>query len=510
MVGFWLFLIFFGLLAWLALISSSGFLDDPNATLFDVFALDQYQWYRSLKGDVQVAWRQMVRDWKRFCRFFDENAWWVFASAMGMIGLFLTALLMIGFIPLSVKSAFAETLNSKRTLLNISHSEMLETRTTLPDPVYAAFDPSVYMEVDGFVPPSFQPQRFVSPAAVEEIKVKEPVRHLRIFERFGPPNVQQLPNDDQEIEVVGLPMPSGMTPEMNVLANETLSGEIRRQDNRVAIQISGLSIEKIYPESVTPGDSVLYEVLLRNTGETVIDRIRIEEAIPALSRIISSVPKHEPPDDAGRYIWIVDHLEPDEEQSIRIELDADRMDFVRTKTRVVVSVYSESPDSVVQKKEKPRQPARKVPQPKPTPEVVQPEVIRSRKKPTPKPVPDPDTIGRLRLEVSGPKRVRVGDEVVYDLKLTNRGDESIDNARILIGLDQLIESAKGKKIIKLYVEPELKPGETRSTRFRGMAVRAGSAATKVQVVFGRKVMTSGIRRLEILTADESPSPSPSP
>ena len=145
MIGFWLFLFFFGLLAFVALASSSLFLDDPDAGLFDVFALDRYDWYRSLRGDVQAAWRQLTRDWQRFCRFFEENASWVFASAMGMLGLFFTALMMVAFIPMSVKSAFAETMNTERSLFSLSRGELIETRTSLPDPVYAAVDPSVYM-----------------------------------------------------------------------------------------------------------------------------------------------------------------------------------------------------------------------------------------------------------------------------------------------------------------------------------------------------------------------------
>jgi hypothetical protein len=511
MTGFHLFLLV--LTSLFALIGSWSLRDDRHASLFDVFALDRYKWYGELKADVRTALRQLGRDRDRLFRFVGSNVAWVVATATGMIGLFLTALMMIGFIPTSMKTAVAETLQADRTTTQAVGADLIETRTSIPDYVFAANDPSVAMEVKGLVfrpetpqTPFDEPQRVIVPVGVEEIQAREPVdfrRRVRIFDRFSREPPAEIADDNQELLVVAQPAAAAgnrLPPKQFDLMDEVITGEVRRQNNRIQALVAGLHVEKIYPESIAPGKPVHYEIILQNTTDETIGRVRVEETIPEQASLLNTVPQAERSDSDGRNIWIVDRLEPDETQTIHVELDAHELDSVRTNTRVLVRVaYSDSSDVVVDKRAitpqtDPASRSLSVPQ-------TGPAVVRSRRKTAAQPPESKaETVGRVRIEITGPKRARVGDDISLMFRIYNYGTEPIDNASIRVRLDPAIRG-EGGDVWRVQIQPVLEPGQSRVATFRGKAMTVGTAVNRIEVFFGKKVVQSGNRRLEIVADD---------
>jgi len=509
------FLLFFGLLLLFALIGSTSLRDDPDASWFDVFALDRYEWYGALKADVRTSLRQLGRDRDRLFRFVSNNFAWVFATATGMIGLILTGLMMFGMIPTSMKTAVAQTLHTDPNTIQVDQPKLIETRTSIPDYVFTANDPSVAMEVKGLVyrrevPKTRfdepQPNGVIAAAGMEEVRAKEPVefsRSVRVFSRL-PGESDAVADDDRELVVVAQPVArprNAELPKQHDLIDEVVTGDVRRRNNRIDTQVGGLHVEKVYPESTALGKPVLYEIILQNKSDRTIGRVRVEETIPEPAGFLNTVPQAEQSTDDRRQVWIVDRLAPDEIQTILIELDPRELDSVATNTRVLVrAAYSDSADAVVDNTESKKvDPVIKSSsEPKPDSE---PQVVRSRRKSAAQPSkPNAETIGRVRVEITGPKRARVGDQFALRFRLYNYGTEPIDNAVIRVRTDERIRGDVGGAW-RVAVTPPLKPGQSRMATFRGKTVKVGAAVTRIDVLFGNKVVQSGKRRLEIVADD---------
>ena len=77
-------------------------------------------------------------------------------------------------------------------------------------------------------------------------------------------------------------------------------------------------LQKIGPANLTVGQSLTYEIVLKNTGATPATQVRLEDELPTGARLLEASPR---PDHSGsRLLWTLARLEPGEERHWRIRI----------------------------------------------------------------------------------------------------------------------------------------------------------------------------------------------
>ncbi|MGL4421697.1 MAG: hypothetical protein ACRCZF_13605 [Gemmataceae bacterium] len=185
-------------------------------------------------------------------------------------------------------------------------------------------------------------------------------------------------------------------------------------------------LETICPESVGIGQTLSYELVVRNTGANSVGNVRVEEELPAGTTFVQAEPVAE--QSGNRLGWVVGTLEGGTEKRIRIQVKPSEEGELRS--RAVVSFATATETRV------------KVTRPK------------------------------INLVMTADDNVRVGDEVAFKIQLSNTGTGAAQKMLIQAKLSEGLQHPQGQ-IIEAEL-PALAPGETKTVTLRANAVKAGS------------------------------------
>jgi hypothetical protein len=181
---------------------------------------------------------------------------------------------------------------------------------------------------------------------------------------------------------------------------------------------SSLALEVVGPPQAAPGQAVPVEIVVRNTGASGLNRVRVEAPLPAGARLLVSDPPAEVQEN--RAAWSVGALDPGAERHLRLELQP-----AVAGELTLVPAASFTPAAGLH-----------------TPVVRQP----------------------LAVSVTGPESVAQGAKAAFQIQATNNTDTPLKNVVVLVQLPPGLshpEAAKEKGLIE--APPiDLAPGETRN------------------------------------------------
>jgi uncharacterized repeat protein (TIGR01451 family) len=193
-------------------------------------------------------------------------------------------------------------------------------------------------------------------------------------------------------------------------------------------------LEAVAPESVSVNQPLVYELVVRNTGVAAVNNVRVDEEPPAGTKFLSSEPVAEQTN--GRLVWLLGSLEAGAEKRIKISVKP--ADEGEIRSRAVVS-FSAATEARV-----------KVTRPK------------------------------LNLTMNAVETVRVGDEVLFNIRVTNTGTGPAAKMMLQANLTDGLNHAQGS-----IVETELAnlpAGESRTITLRTLATKAGAQQCQLSVV----------------------------
>ena len=186
-----------------------------------------------------------------------------------------------------------------------------------------------------------------------------------------------------------------------------------------------LSLETSGPDTVTHGQAVTYEILVKNVGQVPVTHVRVEEELPAGTKFVSAEPAGE---QAGeKRLWMLGSLAPTDEKRIKITVRPGVDGDLRTKP---VLAYAASTQMLV-------------------------KITR----PT------------LTLTITGPGAAQVGDEVPVQIQISNTGNGDANKVTLKALLSDGLKHAEGKDIEAVL--NRLAPGDSQTITLKSQAVTTG-------------------------------------
>ncbi|MBL9090896.1 MAG: DUF11 domain-containing protein [Planctomycetaceae bacterium] len=197
-------------------------------------------------------------------------------------------------------------------------------------------------------------------------------------------------------------------------------------------QTPTIVVEKFAPPEIQIGKPAVFEIVVRNTGNSVANNVEIHDVVPHGTQLTSSTPKAATGTN-GQLIWQLGALRPGDEATVQVEL----MPTTEGEIGSVATVHFAASAS-----------ARTV-------------------------CTKPD----LAIEVSAPRSVMVGDEVPLKIRVFNPGTGAATGVYLTEVVPSGMEHAAGGELE--YEIGDLQPGETRELELALRAVKAGGCTNVI-------------------------------
>ncbi len=510
-----------------------------------VFNFTRHEWYRELRRDYHTSVQQFWREWRLLQRFARSNSAWIWATISGIVGLIITAILLIINLPhelkASVRNVYAEHIETDGPTF-VTRQGSLDTRTrVITDGEPLAEDESVLV----YIPRGI----YTQPQAI----VRDPEPELRFDPVREPPRTDDLvltmdrvgqPKDDNRIiEAVSIAEVADVAEELRRLRRDSwvpldpqralakprpilyqerhqdviLSAHERRQfelrddeirlrpravargvitkDGEVVAEVNpGLHVTKLAPHHAIAGSEIKYLLQVSNPHEETVPAVIVEEFIPDGWSVVDANPRGVLVNN-NTLRWDIEQLARGEKHEFEIRVLVEGDVSARTRTVVTTGAAVDSMVAVAKETIIPDI----APEPAPKPEIPangwasagskieEPE--RDLTKPPSLPpsikrIPDP----KVRVLVAHPKRARLGP-VQVKFTIRNEGEIAVEASRILVWLDNELTHARGRQINKA-VGP-LKPGDVKTFTLNLSATAAGETSSKIELRTARTVLDRG-------------------
>jgi uncharacterized repeat protein (TIGR01451 family) len=214
--------------------------------------------------------------------------------------------------------------------------------------------------------------------------------------------------------------------------------------------VPAVSIEAIAPGIVALGQNLTYELVIRNVGPTFVQQIRVDDEIPSSAKYLSSDPPAEVLGD--RLQWSLGSLEANGEKRIRVSVKPGTEAEFHSKPTVTFSSQTS----------------------------MQVQISRPK----------------LQLDVVAAEAVSLGDEVVFDIKVTNTGNGAAQKLLLEAEPSKGLSHPQLQQTSLTKVQAEfatLQPGETKSVKLRTQAIQAGQQTCNIVAsTFGAEKMVSTV------------------
>lgn len=240
-----------------------------------------------------------------------------------------------------------------------------------------------------------------------------------------------------------------------------------------------ISLDKSGPSEAALGSTLTYRLEVRNPGELTAKEVVVIDQVPPGLIYVSS----NPPIAAGaRLEWRLGDLRGNESRTIEVSFRADRAGTVQNCATVQTAEGLSAQDCV-------------------TTTVIP---------------------ASIEVTVVGPAQAVVGEEVNFQVTITNRGGAPVGGLTIVDRFDEGLQHATAANPIERDLDPALGPGESRRINVPLRVVRPGQQCNSVEIVgdggvkaSARACVTATLPPgapppVAVPPAGPAPSPAPSP
>ena len=200
------------------------------------------------------------------------------------------------------------------------------------------------------------------------------------------------------------------------------------------VQMPAITIHKVAPGEVQVNRPATLRTIVRNTGQATVDGVMVLDRVPRGTRLVHTNPPAEQRPD-GTLMWKLESLQPGQQAAIEMEVVPQQEGEIGSVARVLFSSAAS---------------ARTV--------CTRPE---------------------LKLVLSAPKQILIGQRVTIDITVSNVGSGPVDDVVLLEDVPEQLSHEAGRKLE--YGIGRLQPGETRRISLSLNAVRPGTAVNRMTV-----------------------------
>jgi len=190
------------------------------------------------------------------------------------------------------------------------------------------------------------------------------------------------------------------------------------------VQAPLLTIEKHGPSSVTMGQPVHYEIIVRNVGMLAAQQVRVEDELPEKVRFLNGSPQ--PVFQGGRVVWNLEEIPAGGEQRLHLDLEPGTSGEISGQTSLVLTIGSQT------------------------------QV----------------TTSPLEVSITGPGRIAKEGKAKFKILLTNRSTRPLGNLTLHMQLPVGLVHPSGRNI-EADVKGELAPGASKDFDLEVMATQPG-------------------------------------
>lgn len=208
----------------------------------------------------------------------------------------------------------------------------------------------------------------------------------------------------------------------------------------VNLQTPSVTIEKRGQSKLRALEAQAYQIVVRNLGPAPAQQVRIEDDLPANLKIVSADPM--PIMEGTRAVWLLSNVNVNQEQTIRLTVQAAAEVELQSKISVHVSTSSQPTTTTALR-----------------PRIDGPAV---------------------QVQLTGPTAVSVGKPAVFEIRVANTSAQPLTSIVLYGWLPDGLSHPEGAEI-KGEVETTVAPGETKTLKMPTTAVKRGRYAVRVKV-----------------------------
>jgi uncharacterized repeat protein (TIGR01451 family) len=303
-------------------------------------------------------------------------------------------------------------------------------------PVELPLPPAVVPETPKPAPPTI-----VLPGAapVEPIQSEKPRTFVRIKPEVletPPPIVRpgpvfpDPPPGLQPVPQVVRPMPFALPPSVNAL---------------LSMQTPSVAVEKRGSPRLQAGETLPYQIVVRNVGPGPAEQVRIEEVLPDSVKIVTADPM--PQLQGDKAVWMLPMLSANQEQVLQFTLRSGASSLTLLTNRVSVHVAAGAGAG------------------------AQPQTTALRPR---------ELSNAMTVQVTGPNQVAVGKAVVFDVRVHNQSAQPLTGIVLHGQLPEGLDTPQGRDI-EGEVDATIPPGEAKTLKMPANAVKPGRWTVTVKV-----------------------------
>lgn len=221
-------------------------------------------------------------------------------------------------------------------------------------------------------------------------------------------------------------------------------------DTPTGRQEPGVSIEWVGPPTAKVGQPVSYQIIVKNISITPLSAVNVKCPIPATVKVTATEPKAMSED--GGLVWNLGQLEPRQEKRLDLQMVPSVTGPIVC--QAAVSITGTSTNRLL--------------------------------------VHEP----KLAVKATGPERVIVGDPATVTLTVTNPGDATAEQVKVVATLSDGLEHARGKSVE--FDLGNLGPKETRNVHVLCGAKAEGTQRVEAVVTGEPKLMAQEMATMEVL------------
>jgi uncharacterized repeat protein (TIGR01451 family) len=210
----------------------------------------------------------------------------------------------------------------------------------------------------------------------------------------------------------------------------------------MSLQSPVVTVRKYGPARFQAGETITYQIVVRNLGAVPAQQIRIEDELPesAVLKTADPMPQIQGV-KSNQAIWVVSALPPNGERVIQFTLRAGTAGQAPNNTRVHVATTSQTTTTA----------------------------LRSR-----------NDAAALAIELVAPNQVAVGKTAVFDIRVTNQSTQPLTGIVLHGTLPDGLNTPAGRTI-EGEVDGSIAPGETKTLKMPTDVVKAGRHTVHVKV-----------------------------
>ncbi len=192
-------------------------------------------------------------------------------------------------------------------------------------------------------------------------------------------------------------------------------------------QTPSISIQKLAPAEIQVNRPATFEIVIKNVGRVTANQVQVHDYVPQGTQLVSAEPQANRT-QGDQLTWALGTIEPGQERRIRLKLLPQRPGEVGSVAQVTFSTAA-SCRTVCTKPE-------------------------------------------LELQATGPSQVLIGQDVLMNITVNNKGNGAAENVIIQEEVPDGLEFNGGLKQLE-YPLGNLRPGESRNIQLRLKAAKVG-------------------------------------